>query len=41
MPDLKVEFLLKRGFTPEEATAWVRKLYIKKMFESNKRKIIK
>lgn len=39
-PELKVEHLLKRGFTPEQATAWARKLYIKKMFELNKRKII-
>jgi len=40
-PELNVVSLLKYGFTSEEATAWLRKIYIKKMFTLNERKIIK
>lgn len=31
--ELSVETLMKNGFTPEQATSWLRTMYIEKMFD--------
>ncbi len=37
IPELSVEELINYGFTYEEATAWISKKQIQKLFEKNER----
>jgi len=36
-PDLTAEHLVKIGYTPEQATSWLRKMRIRELFEKNER----
>lgn len=37
-PELTVDQLVEIGFTHEEATGWLRKKYIQKLFQEDKRR---